>query len=140
MRNNNRVSIAAAVFAALILLASCQSTPIGNTLPKLSEIVTVENAERALVIAQNVRVGYRDTLARDVKADGVVTDEERLKLRRFEFYDAKFRTSWARADAAVAAWKTIGGDRPLTFSAEWSRILDLMLGFTNVSQPIEGVG
>lgn len=102
---------------ALLLLSACSSTNLTegdlvSKLPTLQQISTVENAERGLVISQQIRVLSRDGLAKRVLADGAITDAERAQIETFDKYDTFFTDAWRVMDRAVTVWKLTGERSP----------------------------
>lgn len=112
----------------VILLSSCATAgKVADQikLPSLGTIATPENAARALVIAQAIRVEQRDHLARRVSADGVIDIAEQDSIARFHERDTRFTDAWAKANAIVTAWKASGAGRPVGFDSAYEILLSI---------------
>jgi hypothetical protein len=104
--------------------ASCPGkvADMADRIPDLGSIATATNANRALVIAQAIRVGYRDQLARRVAEDGIITPTELQTLNDFDAKDARFTGAWAQAHTAVQVWAAMGGRMPAEFSEAYTML------------------
>jgi hypothetical protein len=121
---------------AVLILTGCVTRPAGDVVPPtvsvdrlvpLAQIVTPENAKRALVIAQDIRTSARDALADYVRQDGVLTTREQEMLTRFDGYDSRFREAWRIAKNATDVWEQNGGPRPASFDGGYAEVVDLLL-------------
>lgn len=124
IRTSSRILTAALIVVPLTGFASC---PNKATIPPLTSITTAKNAERALVIAQTIRVEQRNHLARRVALDGQIDTAEADALAAFDRTDQRFTTLWSAAERAVALWKAgPAADVPTDFASAY-RLLYLIV-------------
>lgn len=119
----------------LLFLVACSSSSLpGDSteeelvgkLPALKEIVTVENAQRALVLTQQIRVMARDGLALKIRADGVISEAELAQANTFDGYDKYFTDAWRIMDRGVTVWK-LTGERSPDIDRAYSELLNAIL-------------
>lgn len=133
---NRHRGFIAAILAALIVTGCASSGGLRPAeIPQLSQIKTVETAQRSLVILQDLRVAARDSVARyyveRVHAGG---DPAALKvsiLDKFEAADAKFRSAWALLDSAAKLW-TQTANRA-SFDTQFETVISLLLQLQSFS-------
>lgn len=116
----------------VVLLTGFASCPGKATIPPLASITTVENAERALVIAQTIRVEQRNHLARRVALDGQIDTAEADALAAFDRLDARFTAAWSECDRSVQLWKSIAGGQgglPTTFTEAYRMLYGIVMSW-----------
>jgi hypothetical protein len=119
-------------FALSILIFSCFSCAgsTGNTGTKLldiSQLTTPENAQRALIIAQDTRINAMTALVK-AKNAGVKTEAD---IENFRQKDTLFRTTWDLLDRLVASWK-LSGEKP-ELSQLYSTLIELIKGYQEIA-------
>ena len=109
------------IIAALSMpVAGCATLgKAGPQIAALTEIVNAEQAQKALVMAQEFRAAIRDTTA-ELYVDGHLSDAQLAKVRDA---DERFRTLWAQAASIVDLWVAYGAlfDRG-EFDRTWARL------------------
>lgn len=118
-------TIVIVLIAFAALTSGCGSTFTKSVtklkLPALTEITKPQTADRALVIAQAIRVERRDHLARRVSADGHIDAAEMNAIKSFDSRDQGFTVAWSSAQRAIGIWKSLGGGaQPLDFSSAYA--------------------
>jgi hypothetical protein len=119
-------------FTLSILIFSCLSCAgsTGNTGTKLldiSQLTTPENAQRALIIAQDTRINAMTALVK-AKNAGVKTEAD---IENFRQKDTLFRTTWDLLDRLVASWK-LSGEKP-ELSQLYSTLIELIKDYQEIA-------
>jgi hypothetical protein len=111
-RNKNYIFL----LICLLFVISCGSTTVQNikAVP-VEEIVNVDNASKALIVAQDIRVSYIRTIKKEISLGIKPSDE----LDKFRPRDNAFRKYWEEANNIVKSWKKTGD---LTYLPEFKRI------------------
>lgn len=116
-----------ALFLIFFLLCACSTgsgggdITIGDLMP-IKMIDTPEEAQKALIIFQDFRIGTMRVVQKSVKLNvRPVTDFE-----RFEKTDSLIRPSWDSANRAVREWK-LTGNKSDAFFTLYNDLLNLAL-------------
>jgi cytochrome c peroxidase len=136
------ITSAFTVLGLVVIASACQTALQKPTmqellakLPALQAVASADNADRALIIAQDVRVMARDTLADRINADRSLSPEEQAQLAAFHRYDRQFTAAWLRAAGAVDVWRARGGTMPTEFSEAYALVLDILSNPNGLRDP-----
>lgn len=102
----------------ILLLISCATA---QSLIPLDKIKNPEAAQKALIIAQDIRVRYMRIVKETAKSED--------DLAKFESIDKGFRISWAVCDKLVTDWKLTGTLNTKEFSENYEKILSSIEAF-----------
>ena len=125
-----RKTIYFSVWLTLLLLISCASTQDGTSTSKilsLSELTTPDNAQKALIILQDLRLTTISVFTKSYNA-GKKTEEDYHKLKSIDDY---FRIIWAQMDELVTTWK-LTGKRP-QFEELYNQLIKYILEAQRIS-------